>query len=74
MDFLYTMEEAKEELRKEFLYYLRQKVYGLLLIIISIAAPVLVEPGAILFSIIVSPLGIYLIFTKKRIIRERRSR
>lgn len=74
MDFLYTLEEAKEELRKEFLYYLRQKIYGLLLIIISIAAPVLVEPGAILFSIIVSPLGIYLIFTKKRIIRERRSR
>lgn len=74
MDFLYTLEEAKEELRKEFLYYLRQKIYGLLLIIISIAAPVLVEPGAILFSIIVSPLGIYLIFTKKKIIRERRSR
>ena len=70
MDCLYTLEEAKEILQQEAQYFRRQKLNGLILIMISILAPILVEPGAILFTIVILPFGIYLLITKKKIIRR----
>ena len=69
----YTLLEAKQIInaerqakREEFLYKAKQKLLGVLAIGISIASPLLLED--VTASIIMLPLGLYLLFTKERTI------
>ena len=69
----YTLREAKRIIeterqakREEFLYKAKQKLLGVLAIGISIASPLLLEDATI--SIIMFPLGLYLLFTKEKVI------
>ena len=69
----YTLREAKRIIkaerqakREEFLYKAKQKLLGVLAIGISIASPLLLED--VTASIIMLPLGLYLLFTKERTI------
>ena len=81
----YTLDEAKEILRKEarrkrlarkkreaehrvkLLYFLKQKLMGLVMVIISILIPIVLD-GDATASLITLPIGIYLIFTKEEVI------
>ena len=69
----YTIEEAKRIIeterqakREEFLYKAKQKLLGVFAIGISIASPLLLED--VTASVIMLPLGLYLLFTKERTI------
>ena len=70
----YTLEDAKriieaeqKEKRESLLYYAKQKFIGMLAIGISIASPLLLDGDATI-SIIMLPLGLYLLFTKEKVI------
>ena len=70
----YTLEDAKriikaerQEKIKSLLYNAKQKLLGVLAITASIASPLLLDGDATI-SIIMLPLGIYMIFTKERAI------
>ena len=70
----YTLEDAKriieaeqKEKRESLLYYAKQKFIGLLAIGISIASPLLLDGDATI-SVIMLPLGLYLLFTKEKVI------
>ena len=70
----YTLQEAKRIInterkakRKSLLYYAKQKFIGLLAIGISIASPLLLDGDATI-SVIMLPLGIYMLFTKEKVI------
>ena len=69
----YTIEDAKriieaeqKEKREMFLYKAKQKLLGVFAIGISIALPLLLEDATI--SLIMLPLGLYLLFTKEKVI------
>ena len=69
----YTLQEAKriinaerEEKREIFLYKVKQKALGLLAVGVSIASPLLLGDATI--SLIMLPLGLYLLFTKENVI------
>ena len=53
--------------RESLLYKAKQKLIGLLAIGISIASPILLDGDATI-SVIMLPLGIYMIFTKEKVI------
>lgn len=61
----YKERKAKE--RKEKLYYLKQRMLGLVMVGIGIAAPVLLS-GDATTSLIAIPLGLALIFTRDKIL------
>ena len=70
----YTLSEAKRIInaerkakRENILYYAKQKSLGLLEIGVSIATPILLDGDATI-SVITLPLGLYLLFTKKKVI------
>ena len=70
----YTLREAKRIInaerqakRESLLYYAKQKLLGVLAIGVSIASPLLLDGDATI-SIIMLPLGIYMIFTKEKVI------
>ena len=70
----YTLQEAKriinterKEKRELLLYKTKQKLLGLLAIGISIITPLLLDGDATI-SVITLPLGLYLLFTKKKVI------
>ena len=70
----YTLEDAKriieaeqKEKREMFLYKAKQKFIGMLAIGISIASPLLLDGDATI-SVIMLPLGIYMLFTKEKVI------
>lgn len=70
----YTLSEAKRIInaerkakRESLLYKAKQKIVGLLAIGISIASPILLDGDATI-SVIMLPLGIYMIFTKEKVI------
>lgn len=70
----YTLEDAKriieaeqKEKRESLLYYAKQKFIGLLAIGVSIASPILLDGDATI-SIIMLPLGLYLLFTKEKVV------
>ena len=70
----YTLREAKRIIeaerkakRENILYYAKQKLLGLLAIGISIVTPLLLDGDATI-SVITLPLGLYLLFTKKKVI------
>ena len=70
----YTLSEAKRIInaerqakREEFLYKAKQKLLGLLVIGISIASPFLLDGDATI-SVIMLPLGVYVLFTKEKVV------
>ena len=70
----YTLSEAKRIInaerqakRESLLYKTKQKLLGLLAIAASIASPLLLDGDATI-SVIMLPLGIYMIFTKEKVI------
>ena len=70
----YTLSEANhiidtehKEKRESLLYKARQKFVGLLAISASIASPLLLDGDATI-SLIMLPLGLYLLFTKEKVI------
>ena len=70
----YTLREAKRIInaerqakRKALLYYAKQKLLGILAIGVSIASPLLLDGDATV-SVIMLPLGLYLLFTKEKVI------
>ena len=58
--------ERKARKRKGTIYYIKQKISGLAMVAIGIITPILFG-GDATFSLIALPLGIYLIFTKEKI-------
>ena len=70
----YTLSEAKRIInaerkakRESLLYKAKQKLLGLLAIAVSIASPLLLDGDATI-SVIMLPLGLYLLFTKEKVI------
>ena len=70
----YTLQEAKRIInaehktkRESLLYKTKQKLLGLLAIGVSIASPILLDGDATI-SLIMLPLGLYLLFTKEKVI------
>ena len=70
----YTLSEAKRIInaerqakREKILYYAKQKLLGILAIGVSIASPILLDRDATI-SLIMLPLGIYMLFTKKKVV------
>lgn len=55
---------------KERIYYLKQKLCGLALVLIGVIIPFLLE-GDVTVSVLIVPLGLYAIFTKEYILYER---
>ena len=65
---LYTYAEWKameQKKREERTYYVKQKVISLLLIMIAIIAPFVLD-GDMTFFCFAFPIGLYLIFTKEK--------
>lgn len=69
----YTLKEARKIINKErvekrevFLHKAKQKLLGILAIGVSIASPLLLGDATI--SIIMLPLGLYVLFTKENIL------
>lgn len=70
----YTLTEAKHIIeterqakREALLYYAKQKLLGVVAIGVSIASPLLLDGDATI-SLIMLPLGIYMLFTKEKVI------
>lgn len=70
----YTLAEAKRIInaerqakREALLYYAKQKLLGVVAIGVSIASPLLLDGDATV-SVIMLPLGLYLLFTKEKVI------
>ena len=70
----YTLSEARRIInaerkakRESLLYKAKQKILGVVAIGISIASPILLDGDATI-SVIMLPLGIYMIFTKEKVI------
>ena len=70
----YTLREAKRIINAEhkakrelLLYKAKQKLIGLFAIGVSIASPLLLDGDATI-SLIMLPLGIYMLFTKEKVI------
>ena len=69
----YTLSEAKRIInaerqakREALLYYAKQKLLGVVAIGVSIASPLLIQDATV--SVIMLPLGIYMLFTKEKVI------
>ena len=69
----YTLDEAREIIKKQEnrekqirKYYIKQKIIGLILILVAIIAVVIEKDITLMFFFI--PFGILLIFTKKKVI------
>ena len=70
----YTLSEAKRIInaerkakRESFIYKAKQKLIGVIAICVSIASPLLLDGDATI-SVIMLPLGIYILFTKEKVI------
>ena len=60
-------QKREEEKKERFFYFLKQKMMGVAMIIISILIPI-VNDGDATISLIMLPLGIYVLFTKEKVI------
>ena len=70
----YTLAEAKriinaerKEKRESLRYKVKQKLLGVIVIAVSIVSPFLLDGDATI-SLIMLPLGIYVLFTKEKVI------
>ena len=59
-------EERKARKKAETIYYIKQKLSGLIMATVGIITPVLLD-GDATFSLIALPLGIWLLFTKQKV-------
>lgn len=71
---IYTLREARNIInaerkakKKKILYKAKQKLIGLLMISLSIASPILLD-GDVTISVVMLPLGLYVLATKERMI------
>lgn len=68
--FIYTYErdfkQRKAIRRRNRMYFLKQKLSGLVMFGISVTAPIIFD-GDITMSIILFPLGLFLMFTKEKV-------
>lgn len=64
MNTKYTLTKTKKLKQK-----LKQKLMGLALIIISILAPIILDGDATI-SVLLFPLGLYMLITKERMVEE----
>ena len=69
-DTLHTLNNAEKILNKNRIYFLKQKVCGILFVIIGILCPIFFDGDATV-SVVVIPLGAYLLFTKERVMNFR---
>ena len=60
------MAKRKARKRSETIYYMKQKLSGLTMVAIGIITPILLG-GDATFSLFALPLGIWLIFTKEKV-------
>ena len=60
--------ERKARKRVEAIYYIKQKLSGVVLAAIGIITPILLD-GDATFSLIALPVGIYLLFTKEKVMK-----
>lgn len=60
------MAKRKAQKRAEAIYYIKQKLSGLTMAAIGIITPILLD-GDATFSLIALPLGIWLMFTKEKV-------
>ena len=65
MEYERRKEIQKAKKRKAIMYYIKQKLSGFVLVIISILLPIVVGDGTA--SILFFPLGLYLTFTKEKV-------
>ncbi len=69
-EFMYQFEkeykERKARKREKALYYIKQKITGFVLVGISVLLPLLLDGDATV-SVFFLPLGLYLIFTKEKV-------
>ena len=70
----YTLQETRRIInaehkakRESLLYKAKQKLLGILAITASIASPLLLD-GDVTISLIMLPLGLYLLFTKEKVV------
>ena len=75
-EFVYQFEKEykKQRARKNevILYYLKQKLCGFLFVVISILLPLM--DGDATVSVLILPLGVYLLFTKEKIMYIKKSK
>ena len=63
----YTLDQARKARKKsEKIYYIKQKLSGLTMAAVGIITPILLD-GDATFSLIALPLGIWLLFTKEKV-------
>ncbi len=62
----YTLDQAKQIIKAEIIYYIKQKLSGLAMIIIGVIIPFLFEGDATV-SLFILPLGVFLMLTKERV-------
>ena len=65
-----AIRKAERKARKmaETIYYIKQKLSGLTMAVIGIITPILLD-GDATFSLIALPVGIYLLFTKEKVMK-----
>ena len=59
-------EERKARKKAETIYYIKQKLSGMIIAAIGIITPIICD-GDATFSLIALPLGIWLLFTKEKV-------
>lgn len=71
----YTLTEArriidaeKEERREKILYFLKQKIFGFLLIIMAVVIAIVFNGEDNTICLLIFPLGCYLLYTKGKVI------
>lgn len=67
---LYTLDEAEKIIVRRRIYFMKQKLCGILMMTIGIICPIIFD-GDATFSLIAVPLGIFLIFAKQRVMSFR---
>lgn len=64
----YNRRKTKRRIRQrtEHLYYMKQRLSGVIMVAIGIATPFVCD-GDVTFSLVALPLGIYLLLTKEKV-------
>lgn len=60
--------KEKEEKREKILYFVRQKIFGFLLITMAVAIAIIFNGEDNTICLLIFPLGCYLLFTKGKVI------
>ena len=66
LDYYYKVYGWWEVTMRDKIYYLKQKLCGLIFVIIGVITPIILDGDATV-SLLLIPLGLYLIFTKNKI-------